>query len=56
MSSATIPPSTGNPGGGGGVGGGGSLGAAKQATTGNMMNARSVKNLIGTIFIGCKSK
>ena len=52
-----MPLSTGRPGGGGGggVGGGGSPGAAETAT-GNIMSASSVINLIGTIFIGCKSK
>lgn len=50
-----MPLSTGNPGGGGGVGGGGSPGAATHTAIGVIMNAKSVKNLIGTIFIGCKS-
>lgn len=45
------PLSTGKPGGGGGVGGGGSLGAARQVAIGIIMSARSVNNLIGTIFI-----
>ena len=56
ISKNTMPLSTGNPGGGGGVGGGGSPGAATHTAIGVIMNAKSVKNLIGTIFIGCKSK
>jgi len=55
MRSTAIPPSTGNPGGGGGVGGGGSLGAAKHSARGNSKASSNI-NLIGTIFIGCKSK
>ncbi len=49
------PVSMGRPGGGGGVGGGGSFGAASNSAKGNR-SANSKVKLIGTIFIGCKSK
>lgn len=55
MTRKISPLSTGNPGGGGGVGGGGSFGAAKQSVS-EKTSASSIKSLIGTIFIGCKSK
>jgi hypothetical protein len=53
--STIMPPSIGKPGGGGGVGGGGLLGIAKQSAT-EESNASNIRNLIGTIFIGRKSK
>jgi hypothetical protein len=48
-------PSKGRPGGGGGVGGGGLFGAATQTADVSIMNANGSLDLIGTIFIGCKS-
>jgi len=47
--------SIGKPGGGGGEGGGGLFGAAKLTAAENNIASKS-KNLIGTNFIGCKSK
>ncbi len=48
------PPSIGSP--GGGVGGGGELGPEANAASVTKNTIKTHKILIGTIFIGCKSK